>query len=69
MQGANFVAVRVTQEAGPEFMIGHFRRQLRWALLGRAWPGSTGLRTQTTPGGHRFDEAQQRTAAAWLAGL
>ena len=43
--------------------------QRTWAQLGRAWPGSTGLRTQATAGGHRFDEAQQRTAAAWLAGL
>ncbi len=41
--------------------------QTAWRRLGRAWRGRDGLlTTQATPGGHRFDAAQQATAAAWL---
>jgi dienelactone hydrolase len=42
-------------------------QQAAWRQLARAWPAG-GLSTTVTVGGHRFDPAQQRDAAAWLAG-
>lgn len=44
-------------------------QQAAWRQLARAWPHGADLSTQTTPGGHRFDTAQQQTAAAWLSRL
>lgn len=42
--------------------------QAAWRGLGRAWGQRAGFSTRVTAGGHRFDAAQQRAAAAWLAG-
>ncbi|MFN3302522.1 MAG: dienelactone hydrolase family protein, partial [Roseateles sp.] len=41
--------------------------QASWQQLARAWPAGV-LSSTATAGGHRFDVAQQREAAAWLAG-
>ncbi|RZL40425.1 MAG: hydrolase [Rubrivivax sp.] len=40
--------------------------QATWKQLARAWPKTDAFSTQCTPGGHRFDRAQQATALAWL---
>ncbi|MFG6490448.1 alpha/beta hydrolase family protein [Roseateles sp. BYS78W] len=41
--------------------------QAAWTRLARAWDGRpAAFKTQATPGGHRFDLAQQRAATAWL---
>lgn len=42
--------------------------QAAWRQLGRAWPGGKGFTAHGTPGGHRFDRAQQAAAVAWLRG-
>lgn len=40
--------------------------QQAWAVLRPAWGTAGSLSTQSTPGGHRFDAAQQQAAVAWL---
>jgi len=40
--------------------------QAAWRQLARAWTGGSGFTTLATPGGHRFDPAQQAAAVAWL---
>lgn len=43
--------------------------QAAWRQLSRAWSTRGSLALQTTPGGHRFDEPQQRAALQWLLSL
>jgi dienelactone hydrolase len=43
--------------------------QAAWRQLARAWPARGALATRATPGGHRFDLAQQATALAWMKAL
>lgn len=42
-------------------------QQAAWGQLARAWPQAAGFSTRTTPGGHRFDAAQQTAATVWLS--
>lgn len=40
--------------------------QAAWQRLARAWPAGRGFTARPTPDGHRFDQAQQAAALAWL---